>query len=290
VEGAVLDHAQDLLLEGERHVADLVEEQRPPSHCSNFPAGAGRAPVKAPRSKPNSSLSSSVSGNAAQLTARNGRSPRPEASWIARATSSLPVPRSPTISTGRGMRATRATRLEHLADRARGADDAVALVGRLVQQPVLLAQRPVAVDQLDGGVELAQQGRHALVELVAAHEEVAGAGFHRLCGQPDIAAVGHRDHRELGVLGAERYERLAAVARTVAAQDSRAGRGRTVAARGSRRALRSSPTRRPPALSAGGLAQRADEVGEGSLRDASRTAMRFGHAQRSPRVRPRART
>jgi hypothetical protein len=34
-----------------------------------------------------------VSGKAAQLTAMKGRSPRPEATWMARATSSLPVPR-----------------------------------------------------------------------------------------------------------------------------------------------------------------------------------------------------
>jgi hypothetical protein len=57
------------------------------------------APVNAPFSWPNSSASRIVSGSAAMLTAQNGRSRRPESWWIARATSSLPVPLSPWIST-----------------------------------------------------------------------------------------------------------------------------------------------------------------------------------------------
>ena len=61
------------------------------------------APVKAPFSWPNSSLSSSVSGIAAQFTATNGPLARGESSWMARATSSLPVPVSPRISTGAGL-------------------------------------------------------------------------------------------------------------------------------------------------------------------------------------------
>ena len=48
---------------------------------------------------PNSSDSSSVSGSAPQFSATNGRSCRGELKWIARATSSLPVPDSPVIST-----------------------------------------------------------------------------------------------------------------------------------------------------------------------------------------------
>ena len=57
------------------------------------------APVKAPRSCPNSSLSSSVSVIAAQLIATNGFDARALLSWMARATSSLPVPLSPVTST-----------------------------------------------------------------------------------------------------------------------------------------------------------------------------------------------
>ena len=66
------------------------------------------APVKAPRSWPNSSLSSSVSGSAAQLIGdERAAAARGLAAWIARATSSLPVPLSPRISTVASVGATR---------------------------------------------------------------------------------------------------------------------------------------------------------------------------------------
>ena len=48
---------------------------------------------------PKSSESSSVSESAPQLTATKGRSFRGELTWIARATSSLPVPLSPVMRT-----------------------------------------------------------------------------------------------------------------------------------------------------------------------------------------------
>ena len=57
------------------------------------------APVNAPFSWPNSSLSRSVSGSAATLTAMNGLCRRGDRAWRPRATSSLPVPLSPWIST-----------------------------------------------------------------------------------------------------------------------------------------------------------------------------------------------
>ena len=44
----------------------------PPSAASKAPLRVARAPVKAPRSWPKSSLSTSFSGSAAQLTATNG--------------------------------------------------------------------------------------------------------------------------------------------------------------------------------------------------------------------------
>ena len=71
----------------------------PLSASSNRPSRRSAAPVKAPFSWPNSSLSSSVSGSAAQLTAMNGLPRRGERSCSALATSSLPVPLSPWIST-----------------------------------------------------------------------------------------------------------------------------------------------------------------------------------------------
>ena len=71
----------------------------PPLASSKRPLRAATAPVKAPRAWPNSSLSRRVSLMAAQLTLTKGLSARFELAWIARATSSLPVPLSPVMST-----------------------------------------------------------------------------------------------------------------------------------------------------------------------------------------------
>ena len=71
----------------------------PPCASSNTPGRRWSAPVKAPRSWPKSSLSISVAGMAAQLMATNGLSRRGERLWMARATSSLPVPDSPVMAT-----------------------------------------------------------------------------------------------------------------------------------------------------------------------------------------------
>jgi hypothetical protein len=67
----------------------------PPVASRTDPSARAFASVKAPRAWPKSSLSSSVAGTAAQLIATKGPSLRGLASWIARATSSLPVPLSP---------------------------------------------------------------------------------------------------------------------------------------------------------------------------------------------------
>ena len=66
--------------------------------------------MKAPRSCPNSSVSSRVSGIAAQATLMSGCVCLPLSWWMARATSSLPVPVSPWISTVASLGATVAMR------------------------------------------------------------------------------------------------------------------------------------------------------------------------------------
>ena len=66
--------------------------------------------MNAPFSWPNSSLSTRPAESAAQLTVTSRRSRRGLDSWIARATSSLPVPVSPVISTLVLVAATIATR------------------------------------------------------------------------------------------------------------------------------------------------------------------------------------
>jgi hypothetical protein len=96
---AVLQHAEDLALQLERHVADLVEEDRPAVRRLELALARRQAPVNAPFSWPNSSLSMSCSGIAAQLTGMNGIRARGESEWIVRATTSLPTPVSPRIRT-----------------------------------------------------------------------------------------------------------------------------------------------------------------------------------------------
>jgi len=71
----------------------------PPLAYSNLPSLRFWAPVKAPFSKPKSSLSSSSEGSAAQLTFTKGLSRRLDIWKSERATSSLPVPLAPRIST-----------------------------------------------------------------------------------------------------------------------------------------------------------------------------------------------
>ena len=71
----------------------------PPSACLKRPSRRPTAPVKAPRSWPNSSLSSSDSASAAQFSRTKGAAARSEALCSAAAMSSLPVPLSPTMST-----------------------------------------------------------------------------------------------------------------------------------------------------------------------------------------------
>ena len=71
----------------------------PPSACSNRPTRRSCAPVNAPFSWPNNSLSSSVGDSAAQCTVTIGRLERGLSWWIALAKSSLPVPLSPWIKT-----------------------------------------------------------------------------------------------------------------------------------------------------------------------------------------------
>ena len=97
----------------------------PPSADSSSPIFCCRASVKAPRSWPNSSLSSSASGSAEQVMFMNGRDARSLLKWIVFAARSLPVPLSPRSSTvDAGLDATRCSIALSVAHRLRIADDA----------------------------------------------------------------------------------------------------------------------------------------------------------------------
>lgn len=78
----------------------------PPEACSILPMRRLPAPVKAPASWPNISLSKICSGTAPQFSAMNGLSWRGDSVCRLRATSSLPVPVSPLMSTGASVAAT----------------------------------------------------------------------------------------------------------------------------------------------------------------------------------------
>ena len=80
---AVLEGAQELRLERERHLGDLVEEQRPAvGRLEQALPVSAVAPVKAPRAWPNSSDSSSSAGSAATFDRRRTAVlPRGLAAW-----------------------------------------------------------------------------------------------------------------------------------------------------------------------------------------------------------------
>ena len=71
----------------------------PPFAHSKTPGRSESAPVNAPRTWPNSADSISVGATAPQSNTTYGRPARGETSWIARASTSLPVPVSPSRST-----------------------------------------------------------------------------------------------------------------------------------------------------------------------------------------------
>ena len=71
----------------------------PPSASSNRPCRVITAPVKLPFSWPNSSLSIRLGGTAPQSNTTSSRPRRGDRLWTACATSSLPVPVSPSITT-----------------------------------------------------------------------------------------------------------------------------------------------------------------------------------------------
>jgi hypothetical protein len=96
---ALLQSAQQFRLQVERQLAHLVEEERALVRQLQRPILRAMAPVNAPFSWPKSSLSSRPAGMAAQFSLIKVRSLRGLRRWMARASSSLPVPVSPWMST-----------------------------------------------------------------------------------------------------------------------------------------------------------------------------------------------
>ena len=128
----------------------------PPSACAKIPFRAVTAPVKAPLTWPNSSLSKSVGVKAAQFTGMKGPRRRRPSRWIARATSSFPVPLSPRTSTVASVSATFRVP-DHLDD---------------LEEPRVARHEPVELGQAGRG----QHGRREGVPGGVQHEQVDRAG------------------------------------------------------------------------------------------------------------------
>lgn len=94
-EGLALQHAKELRLDAGGKSPTSSRKSVPWSACSKSPMWRSRAPVKAPRSKPKSSLSIRLSGKAAQLTRTKGALRLRDICPIAVATTSFPTPDSP---------------------------------------------------------------------------------------------------------------------------------------------------------------------------------------------------
>ena len=166
----------------------------PPEASSKQPARRSTAPVKAPFSWPKISLSISVSGMAAQLTATKGRALRGLRSCSVRATSSLPVPLSPVIEHRHVGRRDLLDQAEDLAHRRRAAHQRA--------QHAALAQPPPRHFQLDCGLALPRgvgqdgaqaRGVHRLLQ------KVVRAQLHGVHGQLNGPHGGEHHHGQVGV-------------------------------------------------------------------------------------------
>ena len=124
------------------------------------------------------------------LTAMNGASPRPDSWCSSRASSSLPVPLSPRISTVADSFATSLHQVDDVADLARRPDEelALALLGDLRAERDHLAVQILAL----AGVAH-QRAQLVVVEVLG--DVVVGAVLHRLHRGLDL--VDRRDHDAL---------------------------------------------------------------------------------------------
>ena len=160
------------------------------SRVSIRPRRCAWAPVKAPFSWPNSSLSSSASGIAPQLIGTKGPSARALSRWIARAASSLPVPLSPSTSTGASTVATLRIEREHLLHARAGAEHA--LEGR---RGVCCRSSRFSRSSA-WSLQRAAQHHLELLDVDRLDEEVVGALVDRAQRVSALLAPG--DHHDLG--------------------------------------------------------------------------------------------
>ncbi len=177
----------------------------PPAAASKRPSRRAAAPVNAPFSWPKSSLSTSVAGSAAMLTATKGAPLRAPCSWMERATSSLPVPLSPVMRTETPDVAARPIAFHTASMRALDPDQ---------RRP--LGVPGVGVGGGSGGdgrrLHRAAQRVEELVEIEGLRHVVEGPELHRVDGALAVAVGGGHHHGQRGVGDAQLREELDPVA------------------------------------------------------------------------------
>ena len=173
----------------------------PPSAVSKVPLRSETAPVKAPFTWPNISLSTSSAGTAAQFIWTKALSRRGDSAWIARATSSLPVP---ALARDQHPRSRRRHHVHELVDALHGvraADHAVARPVGALLPGAALARRHRRERAVEHVVEPLASDR--LLEVLGRAEP------HRLDRVRDAAVAGHdhdRRHRRAPLQLAQHVE------------------------------------------------------------------------------------
>ena len=186
----------------------------PPSASSKRPLRAETAPVNAPLRVAEELALEERLGDGGAVDRHERAVGRLLLAWIAFATSSLPVPLSPVMSTVASVGAILHDAPEHLADRSRAADDVLELVAllELDREERHLAGEAAVVDRLADLDEQFLLGERlldvveraeahgldgALDGAVRGHHDDLGHRLRRLDGAQDVDAV-VRAHPEIG--------------------------------------------------------------------------------------------
>ena len=167
----------------------------PPWAYSNLPTRSVEASVNAPLTWPNSSLSRMFSLSAAQFSATNGLFLRGLFWWIAWATSSLPVPVSPWISTLALVGAIRLSR---------------SITSRICGLSPMTPSKPNFSSSRRFSSTFARRSRalsaafsaiaRSWLDVQRLEQVVERPLLHRLDGRGDRAVAGHEDHLAVGLV------------------------------------------------------------------------------------------